>query len=235
VQKALAEDRFLPFFQPILDLHTNTVHHYEALARMRDDDGSILSPAAFIDIAERTGLIGAIDTAISTKTMERQIKEGGDISFSMNISGKDMGDEHFLSSLKSAIKATGAVPERLVFEITETAAIHDLESAKTFIESLKSMGCKFSLDDFGVGFTSFVYLRELPIDYIKIDGSFIRKLPESRNDQLFVKAITDVARGMGIKTIAEFVEDERIMEYLRTFGVDYAQGYFIGKPAEDIL
>ena len=122
-------------------------------------------------------------------------------------------------------------PKALHFEITETAAIHDLSRAIDFIKALKELGCLFSLDDFGVGFTSFVYLREMPVDYIKIDGSFIKNLHESKNDRLFVKAITDVAHGMGIKTIAEFIECEEIIPILKEYQVDYGQGYFIGKPA----
>lgn len=238
ILKAIAEDRFLPWFQPLRDLATGTVHHYEALARMRSEDGAILAPGDFIETAEMFGLIGAIDRIITRKTMGMQAEAGRRgvvLSFSMNLSGKELGDEELLSFLKQAIFETGADPAHLVFEITETAAVHDLDRAKRFVQSLKEMGCRFSLDDFGVGFTSFVYLRELGVDYIKIDGSFIRSLRTSRNDRLFVKAITDVARGMGIKTVAEFVEDEETLSYLRECGVDFAQGYLIGRPAADLL
>jgi diguanylate cyclase (GGDEF)-like protein/PAS domain S-box-containing protein len=194
IVKALAEDRFEPWFQPILNLEDNKVYHYEALTRMRDEEGKILLPMVFIE------------------------------------SGKDLGDEEFLSFLKSKISATGADPERLVFEITETAAVHDLGRAIKFIKDLKSLGCHFALDDFGVGFSSFVYLKEMNVDYIKIEGSFIRKLHSNPNDRLFVKAMTDVAKGMEIKTIAEFVETEEPLKLLKEYGVDYAQGYHIGKP-----
>ena len=125
--------------------------------------------------------------------------------------------------------------ENLNFEITETDAIHDLNRAVGFIKELRLLGCKFSLDDFGVGFTSFKYLKEMEVDYIKIDGSFIRKLPESKNDRLIVKSMVDVAQGLGIKTGAEFVENKETVMILREYGVDYAQGYFIGKPAPEIL
>lgn len=234
ILKALAEDRFFPWFQPILSLKDGEIHHYEALARMQDEDGSVLLPGAFIDTAERFGLIGVIDRIIAEKTMRTQAEMGlrkKTLSFGMNLSGKNLGDERLLSFLQKKIMDTGADPNCLMFEITETAAVHDLERAIKFITALKSMGCRFSLDDFGVGFTSFVYLREMHVDYIKIDGSFVRRLPESRNDQLFVRAITDVAKGMGIKTIAEFVENEKTLDLIKDYGVDYAQGYFIGKPA----
>ncbi len=237
IQKALAEDRFVPWFQPIQDLRDNNIHHYEALARMRDADGGIVLPGSFIDIAEDMGLVTDIDRVIIEKTLRVQVslnKKGISPSFSVNLSGKELGDEWLLEFLRSRITATGADPGRLIFEITETAAIRELDKAIKFIRELRSLGCSFSLDDFGVGFTSFKYLKEMEVDYIKIDGSFIRKLHENKTDRLFVKAITDVAKGMGIKTIAEFVENEEVMQILREYGVDYAQGYFVGKPAPDI-
>ncbi|MBI5875634.1 MAG: EAL domain-containing protein, partial [Deltaproteobacteria bacterium] len=235
IQNALNQDRFLPWFQPILDLKDNKIHHCEALARMRGEDGAILLPGAFIDTAEIFGLIGAIDRVIIEKTMRLQAamsRQGSSMSFGMNLSGKDLGDEDILSFLRDKIIETGADPAHLMFEITETAAIHDMDKAVKFIKALKAIGCHFSLDDFGVGFTSFIYLREMGVDYIKIDGSFIKRLHEdNNNDKLFVKAIVDVAKGMGIKTVAEFVENEEIIKLLKKIGVDYAQGYAIGKPA----
>ncbi|HJW85465.1 MAG TPA: EAL domain-containing protein, partial [Candidatus Brocadiaceae bacterium] len=237
IQKALAEDRFVPWFQPILDLSDNNIHHYEALARMRDVDGRIILPGSFIDISEEMGLVTDIDRVIIEKTLMVQVdlcKKGVTPSFSVNLSGKELGDEWLLAFLRSRITETGTDPGRLIFEITETAAIRELDKAIKFIRELRSLGCRFSLDDFGVGFTSFRYLKEMEVDYVKIDGSFIRKLHENKTDRLFVKAIADVAKGMGIKTIAEFVENEEIMRILREYGVDYVQGYFIGKPAPDI-
>ncbi len=238
IQKALAEDRFEPWFQPILDLRDNNTHHYEALARMRNTDGVIILPGSFIDIAEEMGLVTDIDRVIIEKTLMVQVdlnKKGVSPSFSVNLSGKELGDEELLKFLRSRITATGADPRRLIFEITETAAIRELDKAVKFIRELRSLGCSFSLDDFGVGFTSFKYLKEMDVDYIKIDGSFIRKLHENKTDRLFVKAIADVAKGMGIKTIAEFVENEEVLQILKEYGVDYAQGYFIGKPSPDIV
>lgn len=238
IVQAIKDDRFIPWFQPIMNLKSGKAHHYEALARMRDIDGKILFPNVFIDTAERFGLIGNIDRTITEKTMRLQAemgRQGRYISFAMNLSGKNLGDEELLSFLRSKIEETGADPDHLVFEITETAAVKDLSRAIKFITSLKEMGCHFSLDDFGVGFTSFVYLRDMGVDYLKIDGSFVKRLPESANDRLFVRAITDVARGMGIETIAEFVENEKILDILHELGVDYAQGYHIGKPGPDLL
>ncbi|MBU6391081.1 MAG: EAL domain-containing protein [Planctomycetota bacterium] len=237
IQKALEGDRFAPWFQPILDLRDDTVHHYEALARIRDVDGGIILPSAFIDTAETFGLITAIDRAIIEKTLKFQSelnKQGTFFSFSMNLSGKEIEDKELLEFLRYKTTEIGVDPKRLIFEITETAAIRELNNAVEFIHNLRLIGCRFSLDDFGVGFTSFKYLKEMEVDYIKIDGSFIRNLPENQSDRLFVKAMTDVAKGMGIKTIAEFVENKKTVDILKEYGVDYAQGYYIGKPSLDI-
>ncbi|MBI5235416.1 MAG: EAL domain-containing protein [Deltaproteobacteria bacterium] len=236
ILKALEEDGFVPWFQPILDLSDNHVHHFEALARMTTADGEVLLPGAFIDVAERFELVGNIDRMIIEKTMRMQAKGGaGAFAFSMNLSGKDLGDADLLRFIQAKIETTGADPRNLIFEITETAAIRDIVAAKKFVHALKGMGCKFSLDDFGVGFTSFSYLKALSMDYIKIDGSFIMNLHKDASDQVFVKAMTGLAKGLGIKTVAEFVGDERVLKLLKEYGVDYAQGYLIGKPLPEAL
>ncbi len=235
IQRALEEDRFVPWFQPILDLGDDQVHHFEALARMTTADGEVLLPGAFIDVAERFELVGYIDRMIIEKTMRMQAKGGGGaFAFSMNLSGKDLGDADLLRFIQAKIGETGASPRNLIFEITETAAIRDIVAAKKFVQALKGMGCKFSLDDFGVGFTSFSYLKSLSVDYIKIDGSFIMSLHKDASDQVFVKAMTGLAKGLGIKTVAEFVGDEAVLKLLKEYGVDYAQGYLIGKPSPEL-
>lgn len=234
ILRALEEDRFEPWFQPILDLSDQQIHHYEALARMRDEEGNIVLPGAFISIAEALGFIDVIDRHIATKTIYRQAelqRQGQNLSFTMNISGKNLGDKELLDYLRYTIQQSGANPGNLVFEITETTAIQDLTQAIKFMNALKSMGCRFALDDFGVGFTSFVYLREMAVDFVKIDGAFIRRLHEHTSDQGIVKAITMVAGEMGIQTIAEFVEKDETLRMLKALGVGYAQGFLIGKPA----
>ncbi len=238
IQKALAEDRIEPWYQPLLNLEDGKITHYEALIRIREKDGRILYPGEFIATAEIFGLIGSLDRAMIAKTLKLQAElraQGRLVSFGMNLSGKEMGDMELISFVKNKIEETGADPSSLVFEITETEAISDLKSAIEFVNALRELGCKFALDDFGVGFTSFLYLKELHVDYIKIDGYFIKKLHESVEDQLFVKAITSVAEGMGIKSIAEFVEEPETLSILSTYGVDYAQGYLIGKPSPELL
>lgn len=238
ILSALKDGRFTPWYQPIMGLADNKVTHYEVLARMTGLDGSIVLPGPFIDIAERFGLVGAISRDIFSKAFalqEELRKAGRPVRFCLNVSGKELGDREFLYFLKSSIFERGIDPGNLVFEITETASIGDLDKAMSFISALKEMGCHVALDDFGIGFTSFLYLREMQVDYIKIAGSFIKALDRNLNDQLFVKAITEVARGMGIKTIGEFVETGEILSYLKKFGVDYAQGYLVGRPAPSLL
>ncbi len=238
IQKALRDDRFEIWFQPLLDLKNDTIYHYESLVRMRNDAGEIVPPAAFIDTAEALGQIRDIDRVVIKKTMRFQAmlkKQGRCVCFSMNLSGKELGERELLDFLKDSMSEISSDPACLNFEITETAAVHDLNRAVGFIRDLRSLGCKFSLDDFGVGFTSFKYLKEMAVDYIKIDGSFIKILPESKSDRLFVKAMVDVAHGLGIKTVAEFVENKETVGILKEYGVDYAQGYFIGKPSPEVL
>ncbi|MCX8026335.1 MAG: EAL domain-containing protein, partial [Thermodesulfovibrionales bacterium] len=235
---AMEEDRFVPYFQPILDLKTNSIHHYEALARLIAPDDTVMLPSSFIFTAERYGLISGIDKIITYKTMLIQAelrRLGRIVSFSINLSGKHLGDESMLKYLKESLDDTKAQPENIVFELTETAAIQDFTAAVRFVKELKSMGCKFSLDDFGVGFTSFVHIIEMEVDFIKIDGSFVRNISLSKRNRLLVKTIADLARGLNIKTIAEFADTEETLSILRELGVDYAQGYFIGKPAPHLL
>ncbi len=235
--QALEEDLLDLWFQPILNLKDNLIHHYEVLVRMKGDDGNYILPGEFIPTAESLGLIDAIDRRVTEKTILYQAQcqnKGLDLSFAMNLSGKHLGKAELLDFLKEKIDEYKANPKKLVFEITETAAIQDLEKAIHFINHLKKLGCRFSLDDFGVGYTSFVYLREMNVDFIKIDGLFIRKLHEQKSDQGIVRAITTVARELDINTIAEFVEQPEVVHLLKAFHVDYAQGYLIGKPQPNI-
>ncbi len=237
ILSALEEDRFEIWFQPILDLHTETIHHFEVLVRMRNPDGSITLPGAFIPAAESLGLVSDIDRLVIAKTVDYQCRlqrACRDYTLSINLSGKEIGDEQLLQALRDRVRRTGIDPGKLVFEITETAAITDLDKAVRFVDELRGIGFRFSLDDFGVGFTSFIYLREMAVDYLKIDGVFVRRLHESRADQGIVQAITSVARGFRIKTIAEFVEHPETLERLKDLHVDYAQGFLIGKPAPEV-
>jgi EAL domain-containing protein (putative c-di-GMP-specific phosphodiesterase class I) len=148
----------------------------------------------------------------------------------VNLSAKSIGDPQLPELIEQELAATGVDPSRLIFEITETAAIANMEHARAFAERLRRLGCRFALDDFGAGFSSFYYLKYLPLDYLKIDGDFIRSLTSSVTDQLVVKSMVDIARGMGMKTIAEFVENAETLAMLREHGVDYSQGFYHGRP-----
>ena len=228
IRRALDEDRFVLYCQPILELASDQITQYELLLRMIGDNGEIVMPAAFIDTAERFGLIQEIDQWVVRKAIHLLAEH--DVRLEVNVSGKSMGDLAIPELVEREIAATGIDPGRLVFEITETAAIANMEQARTFAERLTRLGCRFALDDFGAGFSSFYYLKYLPLDYLKIDGDFIRSLTSSVTDQLVVKSMVDIARGLGMKTIAEFVEAAETVDMLREKGVDYSQGYFHGAP-----
>jgi len=213
--------------------------------RLPDDQGGEpLLPGAFLYIAERSGLIQAIDCWVAGKAIaliaEHQ-RAGRRLVLHVNLSGKSIGDPKVTALTESALAEAGIDPTRLVFELTETAAIANIEEAKTFTQRLRALGCRFALDDFGAGVGSFFYLKALPFDYLKIDGEFVRGIAanpfpwieggQSRTtDRLVVEAIVGIAQGMGKKTIAEFVADDDTARLLEKSGVDYAQGYHVGRP-----
>ncbi|MGI9302242.1 MAG: EAL domain-containing protein [Gammaproteobacteria bacterium] len=233
VEAALAEDRFVIHYQPILDLRTGAVGHYEALLRMIDRSGTLILPEDFISSCEHTGLIHAIDHMVLEKAITDariMINHGLNCSLSINLSAMAFEDPELLTVLRRSLRRHDVKPGQLIFEITETAAVADFAAARGLMKSLRDLGCSFSLDDFGVGFASFYSLKQLPVDYVKIDGSFIHNLSRSRDDQIFVKAMSEVARGFGKKSIAEYVGSEAAKKILREYGVDYAQGFHLGKP-----
>ena len=233
IRWALEEGHFVLYYQPVVDLQTNVITHYEVLLRMLGKDGELILPAAFLDTAERFGLIRDIDcwvlqTAIKELALKREA--GQDVSLAINISGRHFGSSDILSVVKDAMQDFNADPTKLIFEVTETAAVGNLAEARDFIDSLQDLGCRFALDDFGIGFSSFHYLRNLPVDFVKIDGSFVRNLHVDEEDRVFVKAMVDLAHGLGITCIAEFVENPEIVEVLKKLGVELGQGYYLSRP-----
>jgi EAL domain-containing protein (putative c-di-GMP-specific phosphodiesterase class I) len=234
LRTALEEDRLLLYGQPILDLRENEIRQYEVLLRLRDEEGGEpLTPSAFLYVAERFGLIQAIDGWVVRKAIEliaEHERAGRRLVLHVNLSGKSIGDPKVAALTESALAEAGIDPSRLVLELTETAAIANIEEAKAFAHRLRARGCQLALDDFGAGFGSFYYLKNLPFDYFKIDGDFIRGITGSPMDQLVVQAIVGIARGMGKKTIAEFVTDDETQHLLERVGVDYTQGYHVGRP-----
>ena len=233
---ALARDLFVLHFQPIVAVADGRIVHHEALLRLADaPDGSLTAPAGFLPHAEDSGLICEIDLMVLEKALatvaSRALPEAhGAPCVAVNLSALSVIDHTLLAHLEQALERHEVAPSQLVLELTETAAISDMRAARDFCAGALELGCAVALDDFGSGYGSFQYLKHLPFSHLKIDGEFIRRLPLSRTDQLVVEALAQVARGMGRQTIAECVGDRRTLELLRRFGVDYAQGYVLGRP-----
>jgi EAL domain-containing protein (putative c-di-GMP-specific phosphodiesterase class I) len=233
LRRALREDLFTLHYQPIVSLRDGAISHYEALIRLADeDDGSLIAPSAFLPAAERYGLIQSIDRLVVGKVCELM---GGELSehgarVAINLSALSVTDRGMLAHVERELARHGVDPERLVVEVTETAAIGDMALAQSFCEGIQALGSSVALDDFGAGFGSFQYLKQLPFRYLKIDGDFICALPSSHKDRLVVRALVGLARGMGKQTIAEYVGDEATVQLLRGLGVDYAQGFEVGRP-----
>ncbi len=233
IREALARGRFVLHAQPILDLKSNEVVQYELLIRMLDEQNQLIPPASFLYTAERFGLIRSIDRwvvrqAIWLITHQRTL--GNYVRLSVNLSGKSVGDLELTTLIEKELAQGGVEPGQLTFEITETTAITDQERSKIFAIALKQIGCRLALDDFGVGSNSMNQLKHLPVDYLKIDGSFIRDLPSSTVDQQLVRAMVGIARALKKRTVAEFVSSAEILKAVRDSGVDFAQGFFVGKP-----
>ena len=235
VREMLERDRFQLVYQPILSLADNQVYHYEVLVRMLCDDGKVILPGGFMPAAERFGLIHSVDRWIIRNALSelgRLQQTNNNISFAINLSGKAFEDASLLPLIHNLIDEYNVDAPRVCFEITETAAIANLDSACEFIAALKAIGCQFALDDFGSGFSSFAYLKKLPVDKLKIDGAFVQGLADSRVDQEMVKSMNQVSHALGKETVAEYVENATTLRLLRKLGVDYAQGNYIGKPRE---
>jgi EAL domain-containing protein (putative c-di-GMP-specific phosphodiesterase class I) len=208
---------------------------FELLLRLVDERGEIILPEVFLTAAENYGLFTKLDrwviaTAFAWLSRNPKLVEGLHLCF-INLSGASLTDEEFLEFVHEQLEMSQVPPRKICFEVTETAAIANLSRARTFMEALKGQGCRFALDDFGSGLSSFAYLKSLPVDYVKIDGTFVKDIVDDEVDLALVRAINDVAKVMGKLTIAESVENEAIVEKLCELGVDYAQGYAIGHPA----
>jgi diguanylate cyclase (GGDEF)-like protein/PAS domain S-box-containing protein len=229
IRDALEDDRFVLHAQPILDLRTGAIAQHELLIRMLDDDGDLIPPGAFLQVAERFDLIGEIDRWVAGQALGL-IASHDDLRLTVNLSGRTLTDGALLEDLERGIARTGADPGRLTFEVTETAAVANIHLAREFAQRLRAIGCRFALDDFGAGFGSFYYLKHLPFDYLKIDGEFVSNCLANRTDQLVIRAVVDIAQGLGKETVAEFVADQELVDFLRSQGVDYAQGFHIGRP-----
>jgi|GEM_PF-3506657 len=235
ISEAIAHERFVLYKQPIVTISKNQrqLHHYEILIRMLDDDNKIIPPNDFIPAAEQFGLMQSVDRFVITKVVRFILGSRQDdqpASFAVNLSGASIIDERFLHFLDDLLEREGITADNIHFEITETAAIANLAKARVFLEHFKNKGFSFALDDFGSGMSSFGYLKNLPIDYIKIDGQFVREIVGNETDFAMVSSINYLGHMMGLKCIAEFVENDEIYAVLDSIGVDFAQGYGIEKP-----
>jgi diguanylate cyclase (GGDEF)-like protein len=234
ITEALAHDRFELHAQPIVPLGGNALAQYELLLRMRDPDGGVTAPGTFLYIAERLGLIQEIDRWVVTEAIDllaAQRSTGRDLRLDVNLSGYTIGDPALLELIERRLDETAVPPDRLIFEVTETAAVSNIAQATAFAEHLSQLGCRFALDDFGAGFGAFYYLKHLPFDYLKIDGEFVRNCIDNDTDRILISAVVQIARGMHKRTIAEYVENQETVEVLTRLGVDYGQGFHLGRPA----
>jgi EAL domain-containing protein (putative c-di-GMP-specific phosphodiesterase class I) len=239
IHDVLEQDRFRLFFQTIEKLGRkpgeDSSIHGEVLLRIMDEDMQLIGPGSFIPSAERYNLMPMIDRWVVENTLKLL---SGNLETVINVvdrccinlSGQSLSDERFMKFLIDQIHEAGVPPQLLCFEITETAVIANLNTATSLISTLRDMGCRFALDDFGVGLSSFGYLRNLSVDYLKLDGSFVKNMVNNKTDYEMVRAVNQIGHTMNILTIAEFVEDEAILQAVRELGVDYAQGYAIAKP-----
>ena len=230
-------------FQPIVSAKKRARPLFEALLRIYDEEGNVGSPAIYIDAAEHFGLIQQLDLCVVDRCFQMQHdlhEQGIDVDFSINLSSRSLGDTEVMQALRDLLQKYDLDPNRILLEVTETMAIHDpsafrdLGEIHAFISELRRLGFRFAIDDFGTGFSSFNYIRQLPVDVVKIDGSFVKDLETSKEDRMFIESMVMLCKGLGIQTIAEFVENEKIVKILDDIGVDYAQGWHLGRPLPNI-
>jgi diguanylate cyclase (GGDEF)-like protein/PAS domain S-box-containing protein len=233
IREALDKGGLMLYGQPIVNLKTGDVDRYELLLRMTGEGGQLLLPGSFLGIAEGFGLVAEIDAWVvreAIRLVEGQLRQGREMRVAVNLSSRALDDKHILTVIRKELARTAIDPRNIWFEITESAAIANVHKAQRLLTGLADMGCNLSLDDFGVGFSSFSRLKDLPLNELKIDGSFIQNLKDSPVDQHLVRAMVELARGLHMEVVAEFVQDAESVALLHAFGVDYGQGYYFSQP-----
>jgi EAL domain-containing protein (putative c-di-GMP-specific phosphodiesterase class I) len=231
--RAVEENRLELFYQPIVPIDGRAAYFHELAVRLRDDDGQLVPPSEFIPAAERYNVMSLIDRWVvqqAIELLEQRRRLGRHLPLlAVNLSGTSLNEQSFADFI---LKSVGdpEIAAGLCFEITETAAVTSLQNATYFMQELKTRGCRFSLDDFGTGLSSFMYLKTLPVDFLKIDGQFISQIAQDPVDRSMVEAISKVGRALGIATVAEWVETEAVLAELRRIGVDFAQGFLLATP-----
>jgi diguanylate cyclase (GGDEF)-like protein len=235
IREALTSNRLTLATQPIRSLSSGGVERYELLLRMISENGELLPAASFIEVAERSGMVQELDRWVFNRALgilgDRE-RAGDPVSLHVNISGVSLTDLSVLEFIERRLDEDGADPSRCTFEITQTARVDDYDTAAGFADRLTELGCEVAIDDYGAGFGPFHYLKRFPFDVIKIGGTFVSEMPRNDADQLTVKAIVQIARGLGKRTIAEFVQDDLTAKMLHEYGVDMAQGFHLGRPVE---
>lgn len=233
IKQALVDDMFVLRYQPIVQISNGEATHYEVLLRLQLPDGEVISPGAFLPAAERFGLMPDIDRwviehAIASLAVHR--RENPNLKFTINLAAPSFDDAGLHTSVRDTLARHGVPGSALIFEITEQVAIRNFEDAEKQLQGLQKLGCRVAIDDFGTGYSSFSHLKRFKFDYLKIDGSFVEKLASSPLDQTMVRLFADIGTGLGVQTIAEFVTDSATYNLLARYGIDYAQGYYIGRP-----
>lgn len=238
IRDALDNDNFVLFCQPVFGLQSERITQYELLLRLRDAEGRMVRPFGFLEPADRFGLMAEIDRWVVGHALDLlAADETGDLRLEVNIAGQSLGDPELTSLIEQQIAVTDLDPARLILEVSENVAVAHLEDCERLAKRLRGLGCGFALDDFGSTFASFRHLRDLPVNFLKIDGDLVVTVTESRTGQLTIKSLVELAKGLGAETIAEYVSDDQTLEFLREQGVGYAQGYRIGRPRpiEEVL
>ncbi len=229
VVAALHDKRLVFAYQPIVSAKTRKAVHHECLLRMLRTDGTVVSAGQFIPAAEQLGLVRLVDRHALEMTIEK-LHVNPDASLAVNVSGTTAGDPSWLQSFINYVRANHTVAKRIIVELTETAALHDFEESAKFISNLRELGCRVAIDDFGAGYTSFRNLQMLRVDMVKIDGTYIRGLSQSPDNQIFVRTLVDLAKNFNLETVAEWVGSDEDADLLEQFGVDYFQGFHVGEP-----
>ena len=229
VTEAIKDERLVFAYQPIVDAVSHEVHYHECLLRMYSPEGELIPAAQFVPVVERLGLMRALDRRALDLTLH-DLEANPDVTLAFNISGVTAADRGWLRTLIARLKDRSELASRLIVEITETAALHDLEDSARFVSIMRDLGCRVAVDDFGAGYTTFRHLKALTVDVVKIDGSFVRNLADNKENQLFIRNLLSLARSFNLVTIAECVENLEDAEILADEGVDLLQGYYFGRP-----
>lgn len=238
LRDGLKNDRFFLVFQPVVRLGDGYISHYEVLLRLKDEKGQILTPDIFIPVAERMGLIHSLDMWVIEHAIDFLATlpdTQSHVSLAINLSGHAFQNHQLIPFLEKKLQSLWLSPKRLIFEITETAAVANFDNTRAMIAQVHSLGCSFALDDFGTGFNSFEYIKNFPVDFIKIDGQFVQNLMNDATDQVLVKAMVKIAHTLGKQVIAEYVEKPQVLEFLKKIEVDYGQGFLLGRPEPQLM